>query len=53
METEITAKLAKMKVRIHEVPILYRGRSYEEGKKIKPTDAFVALWDMLKYRFKD
>lgn len=53
METEITAKLARMKVRIHEVPILYRGRSYEEGKKIKPKDAFVALWDMLKYRFKD
>jgi hypothetical protein len=53
METEITAKLARMKIRIDEVPILYRGRSYEEGKKIKPADAFVALWDMLKYRFRD
>jgi hypothetical protein len=53
METEITAKLARMKVRIYEVPILYRGRSYEEGKKIKPVDAFIALWEMLRYRFRD
>jgi hypothetical protein len=53
METEITAKLAKMRVRIDEVPILYRGRSYEKGKKLKPRDAFIALWEMVKYRFKD
>src|SRR5690606_38152720 len=34
MEPEITCKIARMGVRIREVPISYRGRTYDEGKKI-------------------
>ncbi len=52
-EPEITAKVAKKKVRIYEVPISYSGRTYEEGKKIGLWDGFEALWTIIKYRFVD
>ena len=52
-EPEITAKVAKKKVRIYEVPISYSGRTYEEGKKIGVWDGFEALWTIFKYRFTD
>lgn len=52
-EPEITAKVAKKKVRIYEVPISYAGRTYEEGKKIGMRDGFEALWTIIKYRFTD
>lgn len=52
-EPEITAKVAKKKVRIYEVPISYSGRTYEEGKKIGVRDGFEALWTIFKYRFVD
>ena len=52
-EPEITAKVAKQKVRIYEVPIRYDGRTYEEGKKIGWKDGVEALWTILKYRFID
>ncbi|MFC1498197.1 glycosyltransferase family 2 protein [Verrucomicrobiota bacterium] len=48
-EIEITAKLAKGKWKIYEVPISYYGRSYEEGKKITWKDGVRALWCILKY----
>jgi len=48
-EPEITAKMAKKKLRIYEVPISYYGRTYEEGKKINWKDGFRALWCILKY----
>jgi glycosyltransferase involved in cell wall biosynthesis len=48
-EPEITAKLARKKVRILEVPISYQGRSRREGKKIKWRDGFNAVWCILKY----
>lgn len=48
-EPEITAKLAKQKVRIYEVGISYFGRTYEEGKKIKLLDALKAVWYILRY----
>ena len=51
VEPEITVKLAKKKLIFYEVPISYRGRSYEEGKKITLKDAFVALFCIFKYRF--
>jgi len=35
------------------VPISYRGRSYDEGKKIGLKDAFVAVFCIIKYRFFD
>ena len=51
VEPEITIKLAKKKFVFYEVPISYRGRSYEEGKKITLKDAFIALYCIIKYRF--
>ena len=53
VEPEITVKLAKKKFVFYEVPISYRGRSYEEGKKITLKDAFIALYCIIKYRFID
>lgn len=52
-EPEITAKMAKARARIYEVPISYAGRTYEEGKKIGLRDGFEALWTIIKYRFVD
>ena len=48
---EITAKLIRAGVRIVEVPISYRPRSVEEGKKIRLRDGWIAVWTLLKYRF--
>ncbi len=42
-EIEVTAKIAKLKCRIFEVPISYYGRTYEEGKKIGLSDGIFAL----------
>lgn len=49
VEPEITAKIAKKKVRLYEVGISYYGRTYEEGKKINWKDGFSALWCIVKY----
>ncbi|MDC0616287.1 glycosyltransferase family 2 protein [Candidatus Pelagibacter sp.] len=51
IEPEITIKLAKKGYKFYEVPISYRGRSYEEGKKIGIKDAFRAIYCILKYKF--
>ena len=48
-EPEITAKMAKKKLRIYEVPISYYGRTYEQGKKIDWRDGVRAIWCILKY----
>ncbi|MCD6460281.1 glycosyltransferase family 2 protein [bacterium] len=48
-EPEITAKVAKKKVRIYEVGISYFGRDYSEGKKIGLKDAFRAFYCIIKY----
>ena len=48
-EPEITAKLARKRLRFYEVPVAYHGRTYEEGKKIRMKDGFRALWVILKY----
>lgn len=48
-EPEITAKLARLKLRIYEVPISYYGRTYEEGKKINWRDGVSALRCIVKY----
>jgi glycosyltransferase involved in cell wall biosynthesis len=50
-EPEITAKIAKAKVRIYEVGISYNGRTYAEGKKISWRDGLRALWCICKYNF--
>jgi glycosyltransferase involved in cell wall biosynthesis len=51
IEPEITARLARMKLRIYEVGISYYGRTYEEGKKINWKDGIRALYCILRYRF--
>lgn len=50
-EPEITAKIARLGVRIYEVPVSYHGRTYAEGKKIGWKDGFWALWCIIKYNF--
>jgi glycosyltransferase involved in cell wall biosynthesis len=52
-EPEVTAKILRRGIRIYEVPISYTGREFDEGKKITWRDGFVALWTLVKYRFKD
>ena len=52
-EVEITAKIAKRKLKIYEVPISYYGRDYSEGKKIGWKDGFSALRCIVKYAFTD
>ena len=48
IEPEITAKLARLRVRLYEVPISYHGRTYAEGKKINWKDGFNALYVILR-----
>jgi glycosyltransferase involved in cell wall biosynthesis len=48
-DMEVTAKMAKLRCRVYEVPISYYGRTYEEGKKITAIDGVYALWYILKY----
>jgi len=48
-EPEITAKVARLGVRVYEVGISYAGRTYEEGKKIGWRDGVRALWCIVKY----
>lgn len=49
VEPEITAKVARGKWRIFEVPISYYGRTYEEGKKITWRDGIKAFFTIVKY----
>ena len=51
IEPEITCKIARMRQRIYEVPISYRGRSYFEGKKINWKDGLVAIFAIIKHSF--
>lgn len=48
-EPELTAKIAKLNLRIYEVGISYHGRTYAEGKKIGWKDGFRALYCIFKY----
>jgi glycosyltransferase involved in cell wall biosynthesis len=48
-EPEVTAKVAKGKWRIYEVPISYSGRTYADGKKITWKDGVRTLWCILRY----
>lgn len=53
IEVEITARFLKSGYQIYEVPIRAKPRTYQEGKKIKLKDAFLAFWALFKYRFTD
>ena len=50
-EPEITAKLAKRKCKIVEVPISYRGRDYHEGKTVSWKDGIAAIFHIVRFRF--
>ncbi len=52
IEPELTAKLARLKCRIYEVPISYCGRDYAEGKKINWKDGLAAIYWILYYNLK-
>jgi len=49
-EPEVTVKMArKREIRVYEVPISYKGRTYAEGKKIGLKDAFRAMYCLARY----
>jgi glycosyltransferase involved in cell wall biosynthesis len=48
-EPEVIAKVARLGVRIYEIPISYAGRTYAEGKKIGWKDGFKALYFIVRY----
>ncbi|MFH1648196.1 MAG: glycosyltransferase family 2 protein [Patescibacteria group bacterium] len=50
-EPEVTAKILRAGLKIKEVPISYKGRGFDEGKKITWKDGFSALYTLVKYRF--
>lgn len=52
-EPEITAKVARRRLRIYERSISYSGRTYDQGKKIGWRDGFKALWCIVRYAFAD
>jgi SAM-dependent methyltransferase len=49
LEPELTAKVARLRCRIYEIPIAYHGRQYSEGKKIGWKDAVSAVWTILRF----
>ena len=48
---EVTAKLCRMGEKIAEVPVSYTPRSAGEGKKIRHSDGWLAIWTLIRYRF--
>jgi glycosyltransferase involved in cell wall biosynthesis len=53
IEVEISAQVARQRnLRIYELGITYYGRTYMEGKKINWRDGALALWYLLKFRFR-
>jgi len=52
-EPEFTAKVAKARCRIYEVPVSYSGRDYSEGKKVGWKDGIAAIYFIIKYHFMD
>jgi glycosyltransferase involved in cell wall biosynthesis len=51
IEPELTIKVARLGVRVYEVPIRYHGRTYAEGKKITWRDGLAAVYHIIRYRF--
>ena len=52
-EPEVTAKILKRRHEIYEVPIKFKARTFDEGKKITWRDGIKALYYLSKYRFVD
>ena len=53
IEPELTAKFARRRARIYEVPVSYHGRTYDQGKKIGWKDGFSAIWAIVRYNLWD
>jgi glycosyltransferase involved in cell wall biosynthesis len=51
IEPEITARLVQKGERIFEVPVHYRARATDEGKKLTALDGFRVLGTLLRCRF--
>jgi len=49
IEPELTAQIAKHKLRVYEVGISYSGRTYSEGKKITWKDGIAAIWHIIRF----
>lgn len=49
IEVELTAQIAKRKLKVYEVGISYRGRTYQEGKKINWKDGVAAIWHIIRF----
>jgi glycosyltransferase involved in cell wall biosynthesis len=49
VEAEVTAKIARLNLRIFEVGISYYGRTYDQGKKIGWKDGLRAVWCIMRY----
>jgi len=49
VEAEITCKVARLRARVWEVPVSYKGRTYEQGKKVRAIDAFKAVLALLRH----
>lgn len=52
VEPEITAQLLRKGFKIYEIPISYNPRDYKDGKKICWRDGIIAIYVLLKYRFR-
>ena len=48
---ELNTKLSNVNITIHEIPINYEGRTYQDGKKIKAIDGLSAIKAIIKYKF--
>jgi dolichol-phosphate mannosyltransferase len=48
---EVTAKLCRLGERIWEVPVSYRPRNRDQGKKLRYSDGWIAIWTLLRLRF--
>lgn len=53
IEPELTAKVARRGYRVYELAVSYSGRTYEQGKHIRPKDGLNALWCILRYWWAD
>ena len=51
IEPNITAQVAKHRLKVYEVGISYNGRTYAEGKKITWRDGLAAIWHIIRFNF--
>ena len=48
---EVTTKISNLKIDIAEIPISYKGRTFQEGKKISYKDGIKAIFALIKYKY--